>query len=284
VTDESAPRSRRQLREAEAKAVKGNAGFPRRTEVAARKSKSRGTATVGAGKRKPVGVAKRARSSLVSMGAMLFAAAMLVGLTVPANLFQSESSAVGDEQFISSAEVGEIQSLQVADDAVIAAPARDGYSVTSYAELLRAKYSAVDYRYAATTGAVRWPFPYSVPISSPFGEREGGFHKGTDFNPGGGAPIYAIADGVAKISIEDSTYGQHVILAHNINGQRLDSLYAHMVSGSSPIVAGQEVKVGDFLGLVGDTGISTGPHLHFEVRLDGVSVDPFAWLQANAVN
>jgi len=218
------------------------------------------------------------------MGAMLFAAAMLIGLSVPANLFHSESSAVGDEQFVSSAEVGDIQSLRVAGDAVIAAPARDGYSVTSYAELLRAKYSAADYTYAATTGAIRWPFPYAVPISSPFGPRDGGFHKGTDFNPGAGAPIYAIADGVATVSTEDGIYGQHVILAHNINGQRLDTLYAHMISASSPIVVGQEVKVGDFLGLVGDTGIATGAHLHFEVRLDGVSVDPFAWLQANAVN
>ena len=218
------------------------------------------------------------------MGAMLFAAAMLVGLSTPANLFRSEASAVGDEQFISSADVGDVQSLAVADDAIVAAPARDGYSVTSYAELLRAKYSAVDYSYAATTGAVRWPFPYSVPVSSPFGPRDGGFHRGVDFTPGGGSPIYAIADGVAATSTADDTYGQYVILTHNINGQRLDTLYAHMVLGSSPIVAGQEVKVGDFLGLVGDTGIAYGAHLHFEVRLDGVSVDPFAWLQANAVN
>jgi len=295
VIDNNAQLTRRQLREAEANANKGADRFPRRrdvaarttaphTDVAARNTAPRSGPAVGTPKRKPAVVAKRAKSSLVSMGAMLFAGAMLVGLSVPANLFHSESSAVGDEQFISSAQVGDIQSLEVAGDAVIAAPARDGYSVTSYAEQLRAKYSTADYTYAATTGAIRWPFPYAVPISSPFGPRDGGFHKGTDFNPGAGAPIYAIADGIATISVEDSTYGQHVILAHNINGQRLDTLYAHMISASSPIVAGQQVKVGDFLGLVGDTGISTGPHLHFEVRLDGVPVDPFAWLQANAVN
>lgn len=221
------------------------------------------------------------------MGAMLFAAAMLVGLSVPANLFQSETSATGDEPILAAADLGfapELQSIAVGDDAIVAAPARDSYSVTTYAELLRLKYADVDYTYAATTGPVRWPFPYSVTVSSGYGEREGGFHKGVDFTPGGGSPIYAIADGVAKISTEDSTYGQHVILSHNINGQPLDTLYAHMISGSSPIVPGQEVKVGDFLGLVGDTGIAYGAHLHFEVRLDGVSVDPFAWLEANAVN
>jgi murein DD-endopeptidase MepM/ murein hydrolase activator NlpD len=57
-----------------------------------------------------------------------------------------------------------------------------------------------------------------------------------------------------------------------------------MIAGSSPLVVGQTVKVGDLVGLVGSTGASTGAHLHLEIHLDGVFVDPFAWLQANAVN
>ena len=110
--------------------------------------------------------------------------------------------------------------------------------------------------------------------------------RGVDFVPGGGTPIYAIADGTVKHAGEDqsSGYGNHVIITHTINGQSIESITAHMVSGSSPIVTGQRVKVGDFLGLVGDTGISYGAHLHFEIHVEGVPVDPFAWLQANAVN
>jgi murein DD-endopeptidase MepM/ murein hydrolase activator NlpD len=52
--------------------------------------------------------------------------------------------------------------------------------------------------------------------------------------------------------------------------------------GSVRVAEGQQVKVGDILGLVGNTGESTGPHLHLEIHLDGVPVDPFAWLKANA--
>ena len=66
------------------------------------------------------------------------------------------------------------------------------------------------------------------------------------------------------------------------SGQDVQTLYAHMQHTSVPVSTGDEVKVGDFLGLVGSTGTATGIHLHFEVLLDGVQVDPFAWLKANA--
>ena len=55
-----------------------------------------------------------------------------------------------------------------------------------------------------------------------------------------------------------------------------------MQRGSSPVQEGDRVEAGDFLGLVGNTGISTGPHLHFEVRIEGEYVNPFTWLKANA--
>ena len=57
-----------------------------------------------------------------------------------------------------------------------------------------------------------------------------------------------------------------------------------MQSGSSPLVVGDPIKVGDFIGLVGNTGASYGAHLHLEIRIGDVPVDPFAWLSAHSVN
>ena len=105
---------------------------------------------------------------------------------------------------------------------------------------------------------------------------------GTDFLGGNGNPIYAIADGVVSISAASGGYGTHVYIDHVVNGQQLRSLYAHMQAGSTPLSAGQQVKAGDFVGLVGSTGNVTGPHLHFELTVNGTNVDPDAWLQANA--
>lgn len=267
--------------------------FPTRGEVAAARAPSRRSGRTRAARRvldnapratRPPGP-RNARSTVLSMAAMLFACALLVGVSVPASAFRTNASDATAALAASGTEKADPQSMDVDGDAVVSAPVRDSYSVTSYAQMLAAKYASIDYSYSATTGAVRWPFPYSVSVTSGFGEREGGFHKGVDFVPGGGAPIYAVADGVATYAAEDySGYGNHVVISHLINGQKVESLSAHMISGSSPIVAGQEIKVGDFLGLVGDTGISYGAHLHFEIHLDGVPVDPFAWLQANTVN
>jgi murein DD-endopeptidase MepM/ murein hydrolase activator NlpD len=77
-------------------------------------------------------------------------------------------------------------------------------------------------------------------------------------------------------------YGQFVYIEHEINGQSILSVYAHMQRNSSPLRVGDTVQVGDFLGLVGNTGTSTGPHLHLEIRINGDYVDPFAWLKENA--
>ena len=219
---------------------------------------------------------------LVSVVALAFAGALVVAVSVPSNLFMTDVSAVAENGAVAPVEG---QTLKVSADAQEATTARDSFEAISYAQALALKYAGVDYSYAVTSGAVRWPFPYAVPITDGFGAREGGFHKGVDFVPGAGTPIYAIADGVATTAIYDNSgYGQHVVLQHTLGGVDIESLYAHMIEGSSPIVVGQAVKVGDFLGLVGDTGIAYGAHLHFEIHVNKVPVDPFAWLQANAVN
>jgi murein DD-endopeptidase MepM/ murein hydrolase activator NlpD len=291
--------TRRQARELESaaaarvpvKAVPAKAEYPRRSVATASRKTVTVKRTVKRGKASTRPSARRPRSSasskFLSLGAMLFAAALLVGMSVPANAFISAESLSADASpmQVAQKEILPGQSLAVSADAASIAPIRDNYEVISYAQLLQLKYSGVSYAYTATTGAVRWPFPYPVPITDGFGDRVGGFHKGVDFVPGGGTPIYAIADGIATVAGEDySGYGNHVIIQHDLGGVDVESLYAHMISGSSPIVQGQQVKVGDFLGLVGDTGVAYGAHLHFEIHINKVPIDPFAWLQANAVN
>jgi murein DD-endopeptidase MepM/ murein hydrolase activator NlpD len=245
----------------------------------------RQAARLSAAATRPTKQPRRARSiasKLLSAGVLLLAGALAVGMSVPANAFMADPGTVSTA---GASVTARGQSLHVASTAADPAPARDNFEVISYAQVLALKYAGIDYSYAATSGAVRWPFPYAVPITDGFGERDGGFHKGVDFVPGEGTPIYAIADGVVTTATyDDSGYGQHVVIAHSLGGVKVDSLYGHMIAGSSPVVVGQAVKVGDFLGLVGDTGIAYGAHLHFEIHIDNVPVDPFAWLQANAVN
>lgn len=133
---------------------------------------------------------------------------------------------------------------------------------------------------------IQWPFTQGVPIITGFGPRSAPcdicstFHKGLDMIPGAGTPIQAIADGVVTaVNSLSWELGVHVKIDHIVGGQRVSSLYAHMQVGTETVSVGDNVTVGQLLGRVGNTGLSMGPHLHFEILLDGNRpVDPFAWL------
>ena len=234
--------------------------------------------------RKPPVKKRKAASTFLSFGAMLFAGALLVGVSVPANAFMSEA-----ETENTAARIVEGQSVAVAADAAVSTATRSTYTVTSYAELLRARYGNRSYSYSVGSGPIQWPFPYAVPISDGFGDRVApcrgcsSYHKGTDFTPGAGTAIYAIAAGtVTYTEVSDRGMGNNVIISHAVNGQKFDSLYAHMQMNSSPLNVGDVVNVGDFVGLVGETGTAIGAHLHLEIHIKGTPVDPYAWLKANA--
>lgn len=179
------------------------------------------------------------------------------------------------------------QSSAVAQAAGQEVSPRDPYEVISRAELLRQRFAMT---YTTTwSGPVRWPFPTPVPISSGFGYRAAPCsgcstdHRATDFAPGGGVPIYAIAAGVVKKHVDGTaSWGNFVVIEHQIDGRTVTSSYAHMQSGSSALVEGQQVAVGAYVGLVGSTGQATGKHLHLEIQVDGVKVDPYLWLTENA--
>ena len=111
------------------------------------------------------------------------------------------------------------------------------------------------------------------------------FHKGTDFTPGAGVPTYAIADGVVESSVVSGAgLGNEVIINHTINGQQVQSVYGHLQMNSSPLRAGDTVKVGDLVGKVGATGTTTGANMHLEIHVNGVAVNAYTWLAANATD
>jgi murein DD-endopeptidase MepM/ murein hydrolase activator NlpD len=135
---------------------------------------------------------------------------------------------------------------------------------------------------------VQWPLSPSTTVSSGFGMRVApcrgcsSDHQGVDFDPGYGTNIVAIADGVVVESQYAGGLGQHVVVQHEIDGVMVQSVYGHMIAGSARVSVGDKVTRGELLGLVGSTGASTGPHLHFEIRPGGgMAVEPLSWLAKN---
>lgn len=98
-------------------------------------------------------------------------------------------------------------------------------------------------------------------------------HKGIDLAAPSGTPVYAPADGVIARADWFSSYGNYIQIEH---GGELQTRYGHL-SGFA-VQAGQRVHKGDLIGYVGSTGRSTGPHLHYEVRVADVAVDPTPYL------
>ena len=101
-------------------------------------------------------------------------------------------------------------------------------------------------------------------------------HNGVDLAAEHGTPVYATADGRVGKAQYFGSYGNYVQIEH---GGQLQTRYAHL-SGYT-VEAGAQVKKGDLIGYIGSTGRSTGPHLHYEVRVEGQPVDPTPYMVAN---
>ena len=131
-------------------------------------------------------------------------------------------------------------------------------------------------------GEMAWPAPGYYTITSPFGYRVHPilgvtrFHSGVDIGVPTGGKVIAANDGIVIKTTYTSSYGNMVMIDH---GGGIVTLYAH----GSKIIAtlGQEVKRGDVIMEAGSTGWSTGPHLHFEVRLDGEYQQPLDYITSN---
>jgi murein DD-endopeptidase MepM/ murein hydrolase activator NlpD len=157
------------------------------------------------------------------------------------------------------AEAGEIDALQAVSaqlaDSIRAAQARNTRSPTQ----------------TPSSSGLIWPV--QGPITSPFGWRWGRMHEGIDIGVGYGTPIHAAAAGTVIYCGWESGYGNLVVIDH---GGNLATAYGHQ--SSIAVSCGQQVDQGQVIGYVGCTGHCFGPHLHFEVRVNGNPVDPLGYL------
>lgn len=131
-------------------------------------------------------------------------------------------------------------------------------------------------RWISSTPAIS---PVRGILTSGFGYRSDplthgrGVHQGIDIAAGFGQPVRASADGIVMRAADQGGYGKAVFLAH---GFGVTTRYGHL--SKIDVKPGQRVKRGDVIGKVGSTGRSTGPHLHYEVRVDGDAVNPLAYI------
>jgi murein DD-endopeptidase MepM/ murein hydrolase activator NlpD len=123
-------------------------------------------------------------------------------------------------------------------------------------------------------GTGRFMWPVGGHISSMFGSRSGGYHKGLDIAAPMGSPVYAADSGTVSYAGWYYGYGKLVIIDH---GNGYQTYYGH--NGSLSVSVGQSVARGQKISAVGMTGQTTGPHCHFEVRLNGVARNPMIYLK-----
>ena len=115
-------------------------------------------------------------------------------------------------------------------------------------------------------------------LTSSYGRRWGRLHAGIDLASGIGSPVRAVAAGVVQSSGSESGYGRAVRIRH---GDGTVTVYAHM--SALLVSTGERVSAGEQIGREGNTGHSTGPHLHFEVRVNGSPINPIPWLRARGI-
>ncbi|MDR0884393.1 MAG: peptidoglycan DD-metalloendopeptidase family protein [Oscillospiraceae bacterium] len=125
-----------------------------------------------------------------------------------------------------------------------------------------------------------WPAPSCHLVSSPYGYRWGRIHTGVDLVRAGGhssgLPVVASLDGTVEMASWYAAYGNCIVINH---GGGYKTRYAHLLSGSMSVRVGQHVTAGQAIGRVGSTGRSSGPHLHFEVIVNGSTRNPLPYIR-----
>lgn len=127
-------------------------------------------------------------------------------------------------------------------------------------------------------------WPVDGRLMGPFGQRidpfsgEGAYHTGVDISAPSGTPVRATADGTIEHAERSGGYGRLVVINH---GNGIETYYAHL--SRINVMPGQEIRQGEIVGLVGSTGRSTAPHLHYEVRIRKAPVNPYRFLARTSV-
>ncbi|BDU11458.1 hypothetical protein AINA4_13790 [Aurantimicrobium sp. INA4] len=209
--------------------------------------------------------------------------AFALSISIPANalLTQSDVAKIKMQAFLDEQVSLASQSVDVDADSTTATASRDGVDVTLAAKAAPIQFygnsglcgEETSVNPPSSGGAITWPLT-NRKVSSGYGYRWGSLHAGIDFEGETGTPIYSVADGIVKAAqpSPNNSLGVCVIIAHNVNGVQFDTLYGHL--SRLDVGVGQGVGAGQVIGAVGSTGNSTGSHLHFEVHVNGVQIDP----------
>jgi murein DD-endopeptidase MepM/ murein hydrolase activator NlpD len=213
-------------------------------------------------------VAKERDMQVASLGSLASEVSSLYGLkSDPVLIKQAASDKIEDTQVTSS--LDRLATLKTA--------ALTGATTVGLSLGLTRNVTPADWM-RANSAPNLWPV--EGPVTGSFGERidpfngEGAFHSGIDIGAIYGQPIIAPADGTVEFADFMGGYGRAVIINH---GHGITTRYGHLKSFA--VFPGQQVHRGDTIGYVGDSGRSTGPHLHYEVRINDVPVNPHKYLR-----
>jgi murein DD-endopeptidase MepM/ murein hydrolase activator NlpD len=212
-------------------------------------------------------VAKERDVQVASLGAIAGEVSALYGLKSQPTLVTATADQIQDAEVSSSLDT--LHALRTS--------ALTGATMVGLTMGLTRNATTADW-FRANSAPNLWPVEGQVTGS--FGERidpfngEGAFHSGVDISSPYGTPVIAPADGVVTFTDELGGYGRAVMIDH---GNGISTRYGHL-SGFA-VTAGQAVHRGDVIGYVGASGRSTGPHLHYEVRINDTPVNPYKYLR-----
>lgn len=200
-------------------------------------------------------------------------------LTAKAEELQAEIDRLLEELQAAQERINALQKSINDQQAIVDAYASDEKAIQAQIDQMKEQLKKQNTVVAA--GSYAWPCPSCYIITSNYGYRYlelygyTRLHAGVDIGAQYGAEVTAAAGGTVSIATHGSTgYGNYVMLAHADGSV---TLYGHM--SSLAVSVGQTVKQGDVIGYVGSTGNSTGPHLHFEVRINGSTTDPMQFFK-----
>jgi murein DD-endopeptidase MepM/ murein hydrolase activator NlpD len=212
-------------------------------------------------------VANEREMQIASLGSIAGEVSALYGLKSEATLVTASAEQIEDGQVSSS--LDQLHALQKS--------ALTGATMVGLTMGLTRNATTADW-FKANSAPNLWPVEGQVTGS--FGERidpfngEGAFHSGVDISSAYGHPIVAPADGTVTFTDVLGGYGRAIMIDH---GNGISTRYGHLAGFA--VTTGQAVHRGDVIGYVGDSGRSTGPHLHYEVRIHDTPVNPYKYLR-----